>query len=68
MGSPERLEPEIARREVELFVVGGIVRDVHLPVDAGHGAVGLEDCDGVMIEPGRPALEQRRDDHDAELL
>ena len=39
--SPSKvLKPKIAGREVELFVVERIVRDVHLAIDAGKFAIG----------------------------
>ena len=63
-----RLEPEVARREIELLVVQRVVRDVHLAVDAQQGAVGVDDGGGVVVEAFGPLLEERRDDDDAVLL
>ena len=64
----ERLEAQVARREVELLVVERVVGDVHLAVEAQQRAVGVEDDGRVVIEPRRPPLEERADDHDAGLL
>ncbi len=64
----ERAEAEVAGREVELLVVVGIVGDVHLAIDAGGRAVGVEDDRRVVVQPGRAALEQRADDDDAVFL
>ena len=58
---------EVAGREVELFVVERIVGDVHLAVDAGEAAVGVEDRGGVVVEAGGAALEERSDDDDAQF-
>jgi hypothetical protein len=40
---------------------------VHLPVFAEKAAIGVDDSSGVVIEPFRPLLEQRCDDHHAKL-
>src|SRR5690606_14226425 len=60
-------KPEVAGREVELFVVTRIVRDVHLAVLAGVSAPAVEHRGRVVIKPGRAALEQARDDRYVEL-
>ena len=60
-------ETEVAGREVELLVVLRIVGNVHLPVLAEIPAVGVDDGGGVVIQPLGALLEERRDDHDAEL-
>src|SRR5690606_5606641 len=60
-------EAEIARREVELLVELGIVRDVHLAILAQVRALCVDDRRGVVIETGGALLEQRRDDHHAQL-
>src|SRR5690606_12788030 len=67
-GGLDGLEAEVARREVELLVVTGVVRDVHLAVLAGQAAVGLQHYRGVVIQPRRATLEQRGDDDHAEFL
>ena len=61
------LEAEIPGREVELLVVEGIVRDVHLAVAAHELTLLVEDDGGVVVEAGRAALEERDDEGDAEL-
>ena len=58
---------QIAGREIKLFVVERIVGDVHLAIDAQQRAVGVEDRGGVVVQAGGAALEERSDDHDAEL-
>ncbi len=69
LGKPgvPRAVAEIARREVELFVIVGVVRNVHLPVLAQVAAVGIEDGGRIVIEPLGPLLEKRGDDHDAQF-
>ena len=60
----DRVEPQVARREIEFFVKTGIVGDVHLSVDTGRGAVLFEDHGGVVVEAGGTAFEERgHDDH-----
>ncbi len=58
-GGIHGLKAQIARREVILLVIKRIVGDVHLAVDAGDLAVGVErDC-RVVVEPRRAPLEER---------
>jgi hypothetical protein len=61
----ERAEAEVAGGEVELFVVEGVVGDVHLAVDAEEIAVGVDDGRGVMVETRGALFEQGNDDDDA---
>src|SRR5882672_7462301 len=61
----EGAEAQIARREIELLVIGRVVGDVHLAVDPLQRAVGLDDRRRVVVQPRRATLEQRRDHHDA---
>ena len=56
-------ETEVAGGEVELFVVGGIVGDVHLAVFAGDRCVALKDHGSVVVEPRCAALEEGSDEH-----
>ena len=63
----EGAEAEVARREVELLVEGGVVRDVHLAVGADDLAGGVDDGGAVVIEAGRAPLEDRRHHDDARL-
>src|SRR5207237_8906295 len=63
-----RVEAEVARREVEFFVVERIVRNVHLAILARDAPVRVYDDGRVVIETGRALLKQRRDDDDLLLL
>src|SRR5262245_36915535 len=63
--SVERFEPQVAGREIELFVIERVVGYVHLAVDAGQMSVGVNYHGGVVVKPRGAALEQRSDDHDA---
>ncbi len=68
MAGLDGLPAQVPGREVELLVVERVVGDVHLPVDAGETAVDVVHGRGVVVEPGRAALEDRADDHDLQLL
>ena len=62
------LETEIARGEVELLVVEGVVGDVHLAVGSGDrvfsfGLV-VEDGGGVVVEAGGSALKEAGNEDD----
>ena len=61
-------EAEIARGEVELLVEERIVRNVHLAVLAEVFSIRFDDRGGVVVETRRPALEERGNDHHAEIL
>src|SRR5260370_42044400 len=61
----ERAKAEIAGGEIKLLVVRGIIRDVHLPIDAFDLPISVDDGGGVVIQAGRAALEQRCEHHDA---
>ena len=61
----ERLEAEVARREVELLVVERVVRNVHLPVAPAEAPVGVEDRGGIVVDAGGAPLEHRGDDDGA---
>ncbi len=60
-------ETEVAGSEVEFFVVGGIVRYVHLTVKAACFTISIEHHHAVVIEPWRSALEDGRHDDHAQL-
>ena len=62
------METQDARREVELLVVAGIIRDVHLTVATCYRSVFLKHDSGVVIEAGSTPLEKRGDQHHATLL
>ena len=55
---------QIARREIKFLVIGGIVGNVHLAVDAGNLAGGIDDGGAIVVEAGCAALEDRSDDDD----
>ncbi len=55
----ERGEAQVARREIELLVVGRVVGDVHLAVEAEQLPVGVEDRGAVVVQARRPPLEDR---------
>ena len=57
----ESPKAEVARSEVELLVVGRIVRDVHLAIQAHHATVRVDDGGAVVIDAGGAALEDGRD-------
>ena len=61
------LKSQIARREVILLVVERIVGNVHLAIDAGDAAVGVQRDRRVVVKPGRAALKERSNDRDARL-
>src|SRR6185437_9441768 len=56
-GRVEIQEPEVAGREVILFEIERIVRDVHLAIEAVDLAAGSDHCGRVVIQPWRSALE-----------
>ena len=63
----ETAKPQIAGREVELLVIERIVGNVHLAIDPQLRTIGVKDGRRVVVQPGRPAFEQRTDDHDLVL-
>src|SRR3569832_1653764 len=64
-GGVDGLEAEVARGEIEFFVIARVIRDVHLAVFAGDAAVAVEYHRRVVVKPGRTAFKQRRHDHHA---
>ena len=54
----DRMETEVAGGEVEFLVVGGVVGDVHLAVDARYRTVALKDDGGIVVESWRTTLEE----------
>lgn len=62
------METEIAGSEIEFFVIGRVIGDVHLAVFSRDGAVGLKHHCRVVIDPGGTAFEERRDKHHVMLL
>ena len=63
----EGAKTQVARREIILLVVKRIVRDVHFAVKSKQAAVGVKNGCGVVVNPGRPALEQRSHDRGPRL-
>ncbi len=61
------MEAKVARSEIELLIIGGIVGDVHLAVFAGNGAVGFYHHRRVVVQSGGTLLEERGDDDHAQL-
>ena len=59
-----RAKAQIARRKVKFFIIQGIFRDVHFPVNTEQRSVGINNGGGIMVQADRAFLEQRRDDHD----
>ncbi len=57
-----RREVQVAGREIKLFVVARVVRDVHLAVAPGDPAVRIDYHRGVVIDARRAPLEDRGDD------
>ena len=64
----ETAETKIARREVEFFEIERIVGDVHLAIHSSQRTVSVNHDGGVVIHARGPALEDRRNYHDAEFL
>ena len=62
------MEAQVARGEIELLVVGWIVRDVHLAVFACYAAILLQNDCGVVVQAGSTTLEQRGNDDYAQLF
>ena len=62
------METEVARGKVELLVVGGIVGDMHLAVDACYLSVALEHDGSVVVQTWCALLEERGDEDHTELL
>ena len=66
--SLDRVEAQVARGEVEFFVVGRIIRNMHLAVFSGDGSILLNHHRRVVIEARRTALEERCNDYHAQIL
>src|SRR5262249_49351194 len=61
------LEPEIARREVELLIEAWIVGNVHLAILAGDAALAGDRARRIVEESRRAPLEQAHDERHIEL-
>ena len=62
------MEAEVTGGEVELLVIGGIIGNMHLPVDACDGTVFLEYHSGVVVETRSPTFKEGGDKHHTKLL
>src|SRR5207247_10577053 len=60
----ESAKAQIARCEVELLVVSGIIRYVHLAINARDFACGVYNGGAVVIQAGGSAFKDRSDDCD----
>ena len=67
-GSLNRLETEVARSEVELLIVGWVIRNVHLAVFAGDGSILLNHYCRIVVKSWCTSLEKRGDDDYAEVF
>ena len=61
------METEVAGSEIELFVIGGVIRDVHLAVFPCDAAVAVDHHGGVVVEAWSTPLEKGGDNHYAFL-
>lgn len=57
------VESEVAGGEVEFFVVGGVVGDVHLAVFSGYCSVFFEYYCCVVVEAGGSFFEEGGDEY-----
>ncbi len=55
-------EAQIARREIKLFVIQGIVGNVHLAIFSEKGSVGIQNGASVVVNARRAALEKGHDE------
>ena len=65
---PPGAETQVAGGEVEFLLEARVLGDVHLAVLAEHGAVGVDDGRGVVVDFAAARLEERGDDDDTEAL
>ena len=62
------METQVARGEVELLIIGRVIRNVHLAVFACYAAILLQNDCGVVVQTGSTTLEQRGNDDYAQLF
>ena len=67
-GSLYRLESEVARGEVELLVIGRVIRNVHLAILSGYASVLFYHYCRIVIQSRSTALEERSNDYHAQIL
>src|SRR5262249_6317147 len=61
-------ETEVAGREVKLFVIERIVRNVHLAIFAEEAAVGVKNGDTVVVHAGGATFKEGNDERDLAFL
>src|SRR5438477_3451204 len=61
------LKAEVAGSEIEFLVIQGIVRNVHLAIDAFQAAIMIENRGSIVIQAPRAPLEYRCHDHHLKL-
>ena len=66
--SLDRVEAQVARSKVELLVVGRIIRNMHLAVFSGYASILLNHHRRIVIQPRSTALEERSNNHYAQIL
>ena len=54
------LKTEVARREIKLLIVRGVVRNMHLAIFSEDVSVGIDHYCSIVINPGRAFFEKRR--------
>ncbi len=59
---------QVSGREIKFFVISGVIGNVHLAVDAGDPAVGVNDRGTVVINSRCPAFEERCNDNGLSFL
>ncbi len=61
-GGLDGVKTEVARGEIELLIVGGVVGDVHLAMNACDAAVFLENDSGIVVKARGTTLEKTGDE------
>ena len=62
------MEAEISGCEIEFFIIGRVVGNVHLAIFPGNATILFKHHSRVVIESGRTAFEERCYQHDAVFL
>ena len=62
------MKTKVARREVELFVVSRIIRNMHLAVLAGNASVLVEHYSGVVVKSGSTTFEKAGNQNNSTFL
>ena len=60
----EIAKAKIAGSEIKLFVVEGVVGNMHLAIFSGERSILLDNGGGVVVDAGSTAFEQGSDDSD----